>query len=570
MKSLHYPLNVYACCVLWEEGNVDYLHYGLFKNKQENIREAQWHSTEYILQHLPQAPADILEVGMGLGCLQQYLLQQHYHCLGISPDCKQIDIARKRVQRTDTTQCKRFEDFAHEQQFDAVLLQESAQYIDSLTLFNKSWKLLVTQGKLLVLDEFRLHSTNVEQGNLHHLDYFIAQAQRSGFILKDKQVVSDQALPTLNYLLTIISKYQMRLQKELQLSEEVIFELLASLRNYQDKYQKGEYVYALLTFAKSPAPPRWILSTATTADSNDIQQLFQTVFNDTLSKELWHWKYAEQRGNAILAWKGKELVAHYAGMKRDILAQGVPYQAFQIGDVMVREKERRVLTKQGVFFLTGSTFLEYYVGYGTTQALAFGFPNLRAMRLGEKLGLYEKVGKMQEIHWQCVPHPPYSGSTLRTLENTDTPIMDKIWQMMQKDFLSAYIGVRDSKYLLHRYLSHPEKYYEVILVAQRFTKKPLGIIVLRKEVQRCLLLDFIAPLKYYSLLLKQTRRLVALWGYKTLYTWVSDGYAHYFLQQGGVKQKLDVYLPSNIWTDGIPPETIRDKWYFICGDTDFL
>ena len=64
-KNLTFPFNVYAYSLILEEGKVDYLHYG-FNPQINGIYQAQQNSTDFIMNQLPAAPIDILEVGGGI------------------------------------------------------------------------------------------------------------------------------------------------------------------------------------------------------------------------------------------------------------------------------------------------------------------------------------------------------------------------------------------------------------------------------------------------------------------------------------------------------------------------
>ena len=208
-QELSFPLNVYACCVLWQEGSVDYLHYGLFSQPSDHVFEAQDRSTDVLLNGLPPAPACILEVGIGLGTLQQKLTEKNYQVTGITPDQKQIDIAQTQFpEQAKDLSCESFEDYKTTNSFDVILLQESAQYINSLFLFNHAFTLLKDNGSIVLVDEFRLKANLAGQDYLHLLTHFIDQAKRCGFKLITQQDYSKQSNPTIDYLLKVIKKFK--------------------------------------------------------------------------------------------------------------------------------------------------------------------------------------------------------------------------------------------------------------------------------------------------------------------------------------------------------------------------
>jgi hypothetical protein len=122
----------------------------------------------------------------------------------------------------------------------------------------------------------------------------------------------------------------------------------------------------------------------------------------------------------------------------------------------------------------------------------------------------------------------------------------------------------------HRYLEHPHKKYELLLVSRRFSGQPLGIIVLYRDEAVCKLLDIIAPLRQIPLLIRQARRIAGHWGAKTLSLWITENFVSLFSRAGGELHPLDIRIPHCIWYEGPPVEAVRNKWWLMGGDTDFL
>ena len=313
-------------------------------------------------------------------------------------------------------------------------------------------------------------------------------------------------------------------------------------------------------------PPRWRVGHVMADDFEAVATLFEGVFGHPLSRPLWEWKYGSGRGNAVLVRSEGQVVAHYGGIYRDILRSGTPDRVAQIGDVMVLSKERGVLTRNGPFFLMGSSWPEVYGPRG------FGFPNSRAMRVAEKMGLYTQAGHMAQVRWQPSAPRARLGSRVRSLRRGhagDAARVDALWADMANDLRSSVLGVRDSAYLERRFFSHPENQYELLLVSARFTAKPLGVIVLRRLEDACELLDVIAPLANFERVTDQARRLCGRWGLPSLYTWTSSTHLPVFLIGGGVEEPLNVQIPASSWTDDPQSELFVGKWWMTSGDTDF-
>src|SRR5687768_7648148 len=124
-----------------EEGDVPYLHYGLFESEQDSLPAAQERSTELLLSRLPAPPARILEAGIGLGTTLHRWTTMGIDAVGITPDEKQIAVVRERYGDAVDARCVAFENFPLPDRFDVVFFQESAQYIDAQALFARAREL---------------------------------------------------------------------------------------------------------------------------------------------------------------------------------------------------------------------------------------------------------------------------------------------------------------------------------------------------------------------------------------------------------------------------------------------
>ena len=317
---------------------------------------------------------------------------------------------------------------------------------------------------------------------------------------------------------------------------------------------------------RAAVKPRWQVGHVLPQNFPEIAALFQEVFNHPLSRELWDWKYGSGQGNAVAARKDGKMVAHYGGMYRDILVGGRPERVAQICDVMVHSHERGVLTRQGPFFLMGSSWPEVY------GPLGFGFPTRRAMHVAEKMGLYTQVGQMAEVRWQPSSTRLRLGTRVRTLvrgQVEDQALVQPLWDAMAHDLQSSAVGVKNWDFLERRYFSHPHNHYEVLLVTARLSGKPLGVMVLRRLENSCEMLDLIGPLSSLALLIDQARRMTSRWALPHLYCWITTNHMHRFIDCGGTQEALDLSIPASSWTQNPRSELFNDKWWLMAGDTDF-
>ena len=315
---------------------------------------------------------------------------------------------------------------------------------------------------------------------------------------------------------------------------------------------------------------RWRIGPVDSVRDSTVHALFEKVFGAAKPQSWWRWKYGEGRGLAMGAWRGGELVAHYAGFPRSVRCNGRTVAALQIGDVMVEPSARGLLTRRGPFQRCAAAFLESYLGAGRPYWLGFGFPHLRAMRLAERLGLYTRVDRMSEIQWSLLPDRPRWRTRIRALPVNDSrEVLARLWWRMRETLSDVIVGVRNPDYWLHRYACHPEHQYHLFLLRQRFSGRELGVLVLRREGERCLWVDWVGDPASMGEAIFQARRLAPRFG-SSLYTWASTPLVQTLSATGGRVEPLDVYIPSCAWTEGPDPEALRGRWWLMPGDTDFF
>jgi cyclopropane fatty-acyl-phospholipid synthase-like methyltransferase len=250
-RDFPYPLNVFLHVLTREEGAVAALHYGLFASKEESIGAAQDRSTALLIDRLPPPPASLLEVGIGLGSTLDRLTRLGYDAEGIGPDEQQVAAARSLFGPGLRVHVALLEAFEATRRFDAIVFQESSQYIESNALFGRTRRLAAPGAAVVVLDEFALRPVE-RPGALHRLDHFLEASEREGFRAEEEVDLSRAAAPTVDYFLERLPRHQDSLHAELDLSDARIEALIENGKAYRDLYASGAYGYRLLRF-RAPA-----------------------------------------------------------------------------------------------------------------------------------------------------------------------------------------------------------------------------------------------------------------------------------------------------------------------------
>ncbi|MBI5937510.1 MAG: GNAT family N-acetyltransferase [Betaproteobacteria bacterium] len=564
-RRLAYPLNVYAHLLYLKEGEADDPHYGLFAPTQQR-------SSQLLLSRLPAVPCRLLAVGVGLGVTLAQLAERGHAMTGISADPEQIALARMRLGARADLLCVRLEDMPAELgPFDRVLFQESAQYIDLLALFEQTARLLRDDGELLILDEIAWRRVAPGAEGLHLAQDLLAMAKRFGFELVEQEDLSQQAAPTVDYRIAGLAAERARLVADLGVSPAQIDELIAANRRHRERYADGRFGYCLLRFRKA-RQPRWRLAARAEADTPALLALFQRAFGHAMAPEQWAWKYGDGHGHGTVVWQDGQPVAHYGGMGRRILYRGRPEWAVQIGDVMVEPAERGVLTKGGPFFLAAAAFLERHIGFGRRYLLGFGFPNARAMRVAERLGLYAEVGSLVELAWPALARGDMWHRRTRPLDPNaprDRHAVDRLWHQMAAGLGDAIVGVRDWQWIERRYLTQPQGAYRLFLHTDWPSGKPRGLLVLRRHDDRVELLDVVAPLAELPDLVQAARRIAGRWGLPRLECWITREHADSLGTAERTLRDLDIRVPANAWTAAPPMAEVAGRWWLMSGDTDF-
>lgn len=324
------------------------------------------------------------------------------------------------------------------------------------------------------------------------------------------------------------------------------------------------------------------------ADHRDeVRGLFARVFGSDMAPALWHWKYAGGRGLASGTRDGDgRLLAHYGGMTRTLLVGGVPMGCVQVGDVMVEPEVRGVLSRRGPFATAARGFIERHIGTPEGFACGFGFPNERAARLGELLGLYARSCQVMQVRW---PQAPSLSAFMQRWKWRLAPVdwsdaqtdarLERLWTGLRSDTGTGgcVLPERNAAWWRHRFANHPLIRYSAFWVYQRFSGRLLGAVVLRPGASPgddWELLDWLALEQDSSAVVAAARGLCARHGARAMSAWLSEPLAVRLLSCPGLSDAQSELACTAIVSvrrrpsllDAPPP---RLWWWLTGGDTDF-
>lgn len=579
--AFSFPLNVYAHLLQRLEGRADYLHFAVYADGEGSapgdVLRAQERASALLWQALPP-PCRLLEVGIGLGTTLARLTDAGYDALGITPEPAQIEVAHARHGQRPRLECARLEDFNGDAgRWQALLFQESAQYIEPLALFEAADRLLADgPATLVVMDEFALRRSEASHTGLHHLDAFCALAARFGWRLSQRIDLSRAVQPTVDYLLRTTRAERAALMADLGLGADALDGLDAALTRHQTLYRQGVYGYALLKLERERRPEDRLVPVGG-PQSQAMRRLFEQVFGHAQSADEWLWKYGEWRGRAVGLQRADALVAHYGAMTREVIFAGERVAAAQICDVMVDASARQSLGRNGPLHRITATFLDTEIGWGLRHRIGFGFPTERAFAVAEKLGLYAAVDQMVCAAWPATRAG--HGLSCRALQACDleraaapAATVDRLWQAMAAALPTLTLGVRDAAWVRHRYLQHPRLRYDVLLVRRRWTRRPVGVVVLRRHDTHLEWVDAIGPPDHWPLLLAVARSHAAAQGLPKVEAWITQSQQHLLSALAAAEcelRPLNITVPANVHSAGPSLESQRGRWLLMAGDTDF-
>lgn len=304
-----------------------------------------------------------------------------------------------------------------------------------------------------------------------------------------------------------------------------------------------------------------------------IRPLFREVFGHEISPALLQWKYGKGRGLSWVGWgqDGSPLV-HCGLSFRTTLVGGRLQRIAQLVDLMASPRAHGGISRrQSPFYQLIALLLASLDTADNPGAWAFGFPSDRAMRLGERLGVFKTIDQLYELTFAPQPHrlARYRFVQLKDFSGPLEPVLRHLWKQMAADLRNGIVGTRDPAYLRQRYLEHPEKKYELYLVQSPWLRLGMGICVVCRDGASVELMDIIAPLKSVPQIVRAAREWLDSIKGQHLKLWLTSSHRGLLADQAVSVVPLEFRIMANPMTPGEELRRFDHRWWLTSGDTDY-
>lgn len=307
---------------------------------------------------------------------------------------------------------------------------------------------------------------------------------------------------------------------------------------------------------------RW----ASAADTDMLLALFARAFGSRISADEWRWKYPQPARHSLVALRNGRVLAHYGGQPRRLLGLGEAVTAMQVSDIMVDPAERGAGGRQGLFVRMARQFTQAVTEPEGEHAFTYGFPSPRATRLGELLGMYQRLDRLEQLLW--TPDTRLAARRVRECELPTMASLGDLFWALQRQALGAehLLGVRDAHWLQTRYLDRPETRYEGLLYHDAW-RRPQAALVFRRHAETLELLDLLGHPSGYTQLLQALRCRAAELQKQAVLAWLTPA------AQGALPQprQRETALQVNLAGPQAAAQVKRFalRCWMTAGDTDY-
>lgn len=304
----------------------------------------------------------------------------------------------------------------------------------------------------------------------------------------------------------------------------------------------------------------------------EIQPLFRKVFGHEISIEFLEWKYGNGFGESWGCVEDDQRLALHCGVcYRDTALNGKQFRVAQLVDLMAAPKQSGLSRRDSPFAVLMRAVLKELRTPSNPEALAFGFPSNRAMRLGEKVGVFRAIDEWLELSFPACR----GGFLCRTpervvaIDQDAARIVDRLWLAMVRDLADFPVGVRDAAYVLRRYIQHPEHKYYCLLVRSKWLRQPIGLAVLRGGEADYELLDIIGPLSAMPEVLHCLQSWLHDVGGKVFKWFLTSRFAKRFAPFATSCQSTEFRIMANPFSSSAIVDHFDHNWWLTGGDTDY-
>lgn len=177
------------------------LHYGIWLSHDElsidKLKEAQERYDNYLIDNIPDSVKNILDVGCGTGILTKKLISLGYNVEGLSPDINQKRIFTENINATFHHLA--FEDFSKTDQYDCLIMSESAHYISIEKILENAKRSLKKDGYLMICDYFVLKNASGELSKSgHDYEVFMNHIKNNDFTVLSENDITERVTKTLD------------------------------------------------------------------------------------------------------------------------------------------------------------------------------------------------------------------------------------------------------------------------------------------------------------------------------------------------------------------------------------
>ncbi len=212
-------------------------------------------------------------------------------------------------------------------------------------------------------------------------------------------------------------------------------------------------------------------------DGRAINDGFNEVFSLARPLAEWEWKFpAEPEGRWIFLAvdPAGRILAHYGVVPVRVQAFGLVVRAGQIVDVYSRQEAHVGLATARIFLKTVSTFIER-VCHPERLALCYGFPGVRALKLGVMRSGYDQMPPQEVTVWRrpvATRARLFTGHAVRT--GLDRAAADDLWRRASGRYPIG--AIRDGAWLGRRFWGRPGVEYVHLAAWRRGAPRAWAVV----------------------------------------------------------------------------------------------